>query len=218
MTHKAQPNSIAIVDDHLLFAGSLEKLINTFQGFNVLFHAKNGSDLQQQLKATQTIPEIILLDINMPVMDGFETVKWLTEHHPEVKVLALSMEDDEQTILKMLRNGAKGYLLKDIHPDKLKEALEEVIDKGYYHSDKVAATLLHSLHPSQDQKEITLKENEKIFLKLACSEMTYKEIAEVMNLSPKTIDGYRQDLFHKLDVKNRVGLVIYALKNNFADL
>lgn len=218
MTQKAQPNSIAIVDDHLLFAGSLEKLINTFQGFNVLFHAKNGSDLQQQLKATQTIPEIILLDINMPVMDGFETVKWLTEHHPEVKVLALSMEDDEQTILKMLRNGAKGYLLKDIHPDKLKEALEEVIDKGYYHSDKVAATLLHSLHPSRDQKEITLKENEKIFLKLACSEMTYKEIAEVMNLSPKTIDGYRQDLFHKLDVKNRVGLVIYALKNNFADL
>ncbi len=103
MTHKAQPNSIAIVDDHLLFAGSLEKLINTFQGFNVLFHAKNGSDLQQQLKATQTIPEIILLDINMPVMDGFETVKWLTEHHPEVKVLALSMEDDEQTILKMMR-------------------------------------------------------------------------------------------------------------------
>ena len=218
MTQKAQPNSIAIVDDHLLFAGSLEKLINTFEGFNVLFHAKNGFDLQQQLKATQTIPEIILLDINMPVMDGFETVKWLTEHHPEVKVLALSMEDDEQTILKMLRNGAKGYLLKDIHPDKLKEALEEVIDKGYYHSDKVAATLLHSLNPSQEQVEITLKENEKIFLKLACSEMTYKEIAEVMNLSPKTIEGYRQELFHKLDVKNRVGLVIYALKNNFADL
>ena len=124
------------------------------------------------------------------------------------------MEDDEQVILKMLRNGANGYLLKDIHPEKLKVALNEVIEKGYYHSDKVAETLLHSLQPKNEVKEHFLKDNEITFLKFACTEMTYKEIAEEMNLSPKTIDGYRNDLFRSLNIKNRVGLVIYALKNN----
>lgn len=208
-------NTIVIVDDHLLLAGSLEKLIQSFPGFKVLYHARNGLELQQKIKAGAELPDIFLMDINMPVMDGFETTEWLTENHPDSKVLALSMEDDEQVILKMLRHGAKGYLLKDIHPEKLKAALNEVITKGYYHSEKVAATLLHSLQPSSQKDEIKLKDNEVTFLKLACSEMTYKEIAEVMNLSPKTIDGYRQELFNKLHIKNRVGLVIYALKNNF---
>ncbi len=207
-------NKVVIVDDHLLFAGSLEKLINTFSGFNVLYHAKNGVALQQKFKLEADLPDVILLDINMPVMNGFETMEWLSENHPNVKVLALSMEDDEQVILKMLRKGANGYLLKDIHPEKLKVALNEVIEKGYYHSDKVAETLLHSLQPKNEIKEHNLKENEITFLKLACSEMTYKEIAEEMNLSPKTIDGYRNDLFRNLNIKNRVGLVIYALKNN----
>ncbi|QNJ99015.1 response regulator transcription factor [Constantimarinum furrinae] len=211
-------HSIVIVDDHLLFAGSLEKLVNSFEGFKVLFQAKNGRDLQTKLIAEEELPKIILLDINMPVMDGFETAKWLSKNHSEIKVLALSMDDDETTILKMLKAGAKGYLLKDIHPDMLKEALNEVIDKGYYHSQKVAATLLHSLRSGKKEKEIEFKENELTFLQLACSEMTYKEIAGVMNLSPKTIDGYRQDLFNKLNIKNRVGLVIYALKNDIIKL
>lgn len=214
-----QPNqTVAIVDDHLLFAGSLEKLVASFEGFDVVFHARNGKELQQKLKEKQVIPNIILLDINMPVMDGFETVTWLTENQPDVKVLALSMDDDEQVILKMLRQGAKGYLLKDIHPDKLKEALCEVVERGYYHSEKVAATLLQSIHPSSKKETIQLKENERTFLQLACSEMTYKEIADVMNLSPKTIDGYRQELFNKLHIKNRVGLVIYALKNQIFEI
>ena len=112
----------------------------------------------------------------------------------------------------------KDILLKDIHPDRLKNALDEVIEKGYYHSEKVAATLLQSLQPDNDRKNLPLKENEVTFLRLACTEMTYKEIAEVMNLSPKTIDGYRQELFNRLNIKNRVGLVIYALKNNISKL
>ncbi len=216
--HDRGEHTIAIVDDHLLFAGSLEQLIHTFPGYSVILKARNGKELQQQLNMDRPLPEIVLLDINMPVMDGFDTVDWLTETHPEIKVLALSMEDDEEVILKMLRRGAKGYLLKDIHPDKLHEALDEVIKKGFYHSDKVAATLLHSLHPKPEEEELTFKENELTFLQLACSEMTYKEIAEKMNLSPKTIDGYRQDLFNKLHIKNRVGLVIYALKNNLISI
>lgn len=205
--------NIVIVDDHLLFAESLEKLLHSFSGFNVLYHALNGKDLQDKITSEKQLPEVILLDINMPVMDGHETVSWLTENHPEIKVLALSMDDDEDVILRMLCNGAKGYLLKDIHPDKLKEALHEVMDKGYYHSEKVAAALLHSLTDENKVGTPVFKENEIIFMKLACSEKTYKEIADVMHLSPKTIDGYRQELFNKLEIKNRVGLVLYALKN-----
>jgi DNA-binding NarL/FixJ family response regulator len=208
---------VVIVDDHLLFSESLEKLIHSFSGFNVLYHAQNGVDLQEKLNVYDTLPDVILLDINMPVMDGFETMDWLSEHHPKIHVLALSMEDDEAIILKMLCCGAKGYLLKDIHPDKLMEALNEVMDKGYYHSEKVATTLLHSLNNDKSEAPV-FKENEITFMKLACSEMTYKEIADEMNLSPKTIDGYRQDLFQKLEIKNRVGLVLYALKNEISIL
>jgi DNA-binding NarL/FixJ family response regulator len=214
---KSPITNVVIVDDHLLFAESLEKLIHSFPGISVLYHARNGVDLQDKMAMQYTQPDVILLDINMPVMDGFETMDWLTKNHPEIRVLALSMEDDENVILKMLCNGAKGYLLKDIHPEKLKQAIREVMDKGYYHSEKVAATLLHSLNSDHNARPV-FKDNEITFMKLACSEMTYKEIADEMNLSPKTIDGYRQELFNKLEIKNRVGLVLYALKNNISML
>ncbi len=124
-------HTVAIVDDHSLFARSLEKLINSFSNFRVLFHAKNGLELQERINHGEKLPDIILLDINMPVMDGFETAEWIMENHPKTKILALSMEDDEQTILKMLRKGAKGYLLKDIHPEILNTALKELMEKGY---------------------------------------------------------------------------------------
>jgi DNA-binding NarL/FixJ family response regulator len=165
---------IAIVDDHLLFASSLAKLIQTFSGYKVVFHAKNGLDLQNQLKTVDSHPDIILLDINMPVMDGHETIVWLTEHHPEIKVLALSMDDNEEVILKMLRNGAKGYLLKDIHPEKLKEAMSEVLQRGYYHSEKVSMALLNSIGVDGKDDLPVFKENQIKLMKLSCSEMTYK--------------------------------------------
>ena len=174
-------------------------------------------ELQQKLSLGIEIPDIILLDVNMPVMNGFETAEWLTCTHPDIKFIALTMDDEESTVIKMLRKGAKGYLLKDIKPENLKIALDEVMNKGYYHSEKVSKLLIQSLNPEKD-KSLFLKENELIFVQLACSEMTYKEIAEVMNLSPKTIDGYRHELFHRFDVKNRVGLVIFALKNNLIKL
>ena len=213
------PNiKIVIVDDHLLFAESLKKLIHSFTGYKVLYHAKNGVDLKEKMSSEKVVPDVILLDINMPVMGGHETALWLSENHSDIKIIALSMDDDDEVILKMLCSGAKGYLLKDIHPDNLKEALNEVMDKGFYHSEKVADTILHSLQNNHMQDAPVFKENEIIFMKLACSEMTYKEIADIMNLSPKTIDGYRQELFNKLHIKNRVGLVLYALKNNIKAL
>ena len=210
-------HTVAIIDDHMLFAQSLKSLINTFEDFEVIHYASNGKAFIEELKKADKLPEIALMDMNMPIMDGAETTYWLDKNYPAIKVLALSMDDDENSILRMIRNGAKGYLLKDIHPDILIEALNGVLKDGFYHTKRVSDTLVNSLHTDPKKKsKIELQERELEFLKLASTEMTYKEIASVMNLSPKTIDGYREQLFKKLDAKNRVGLVIYAIKNGIA--
>ncbi len=212
-------NEVIIVDDHLLFARSLASLVNSYDDYTVKFTFQNGSELVDKLSAGMKLPAIILLDVKMPVMDGIATMKWLKKYQPEAKVLALSMEDDEQTILSMLRNGAKGYLLKDIQPTLLKKALDTVIDQGYFHTEQVTNTLMKSLnHDNNTNKEIQLKENEIRFIKLACEEKTYKEIADEMFLSPKTIDGYRHHLFEILGVKNRIGLVMYAIKHKIVEI
>jgi DNA-binding NarL/FixJ family response regulator len=206
------PYSIVIVDDHSLFAQALENLVNTFDGFKVLYTVKNGDDFCRELKLASKVPDIALIDINMPVMNGIETTKWLTRNFPAIKVLALSMDDDENTIISMLRAGAKGYLLKDINPSILQEAFREIIDKGFYYSEKITNTVLNSLNKAEATQQ-HLKDREIEFLKLVCTEKTYKEIAGEMFLSPKTIDGYRETLFEKLQIKSRVGLAVYAIKN-----
>lgn len=218
MQNEPPQYTVVIVDDHALFACSLEKLINSFPNFKTQYNLRNGLELQKKLTDEGVIPDIILIDINMPVLNGFETAEWLFRTHPSIKFLALTMEDDEPSILRMLRHGAKGYLLKDIEPENLNSALNEVIEKGYYHSNKVSEALIHSLNPQVEDNLLGFREHEITFIKLASSELTYKEIAEVMNLSPKTIDGYRQDLFKTLKIKNRVGLVMFALKNDIIKL
>jgi len=203
--------TVAIVDDHSLFAQSLKGLIDSFEEYTVIYHAVNGQDLIDKLETISNKPDIILMDVNMPVMNGIETTYWLKKNMPNSKVLALSMDDDELLIIKMIKKGAKGYLLKDIHPNELLKALNELIEDGFYHTKQVSKILQKSLtSESKDASEIS--ENEMTVLHLACSEKTYKEIAEEMHLSPKTIDGYRDSLFKKTGVKSRVGLVIYAIK------
>ena len=212
-------HTVAIIDDHLLFAQSLKGLINTFDNFKVTHEANNGKTFLKNLEESVKLPDIALMDMNMPIMDGAETTLLLQKNFPSIKVLALSMNDDENSVLKMIRNGAKGYLLKDIHPDILLEALNAVISEGFYHTKKVSNTLVNSLHSGKHTKskdKVQLQQRELEFLKLVSTEMTYKEIADVMHLSPKTIDGYREQLFKKLNVKNRVGLVLYSLKNGLA--
>lgn len=203
--------SIVIVEDHLLLSQAIGTIVDSFEDFKVTSLCNNGKELIEKIPSFEKIPDVILMDINMPRMNGIETTEWLTKHHPDIKVLALSVEDDENTVLKMLRAGAKGYLLKDTEKSILEKALKEVITKGYYHTKDVTSILMNSI--SGGQKSVLLKEKELIFIRHACSEMTYKEIAEKMFLSPKTIDGYRQVLFEKLGVKNRIGLAMYAIKN-----
>ncbi len=203
--------SVAIIEDHTLLSQAIAEVINKFELFHVAFLCKNGAELVEKLK-THPAPKIILMDVNMPIMNGIETTKWLSENHPEIYVLALTVEEDEGTILKMIRAGAKGYLLKDVDKKTLEFALKKTIETGFYHSNIVVDVLVNSVTGKSNTKE-ALKDTEIEFLKLLCTEMTYKEIANKMHLSPKTIDGYRDNLFVKLDVKNRIGLVIYAIKN-----
>lgn len=204
-------NKVAIIEDHTLLSEAIAEVVDKFDQFEVAFLCKNGAELIEKLKIT-TPPDIILMDVNMPIMNGIETTKWLSENFPDIYVLALTVEEDESTILKMIRAGAKGYLLKDVDKKTLEIALEKTIENGFYHSNIVVDVLVNSVTGKSNTKE-ALKDTEIEFLKLLCTEMTYKEIANKMNLSPKTIDGYRDNLFVKLDVKNRIGLVIYAIKN-----
>lgn len=214
--------NLALVDDHKLFRKgliSLIELVNT--KYHILFEADNGVDLQQKIDA-KNLPNIILMDVSMPKMDGFASVEWLKEKYPTVKVLVVSMVEKEETIVKMLKLGVKGYLCKDVEPKELGEALEAVNNKGYYYTDFITGKLVHSLQNGNAEKQKELEINpinnqEKQFLELACSELTYAEIADKMCLSPKTIDGYRNSLFEKLKVKSRVGLVLFAIKNRMVN-
>ncbi|MFT3979040.1 MAG: response regulator transcription factor [Ferruginibacter sp.] len=155
-------------------------------------------------------------------MDGYETCKWLRTHHPDIKVLVLSMYDTDSAIITMLKNGAKGYILKDSDPMQLKTALHDVIHKGYYYSELVNGRLIHAINHLGEEKtagsDIQLSEREKDFLRYSCTELTYKEIADKMYVSPRTIDGYRDALFEKLHMKSRVGLAVYAIKNGLVDI
>ena len=213
--------SIAIADDHTLLRIGLAQLVESL-GNTVLFEADNGKELLQKLDR-KNLPDVILMDINMPEMDGFQTTQWLKQNHPEVKVLALSMYDNENSIIRMLKCGAKGYILKDSEPAELKAAIEAVMSKGFYYSDLVSGKLIHAINKLDDDDNglkslIQLNDRETDFLKYACTEMTYKEIADKMFVSPRTIDGYRDALFEKLHVKTRVGLVMYAIKNGVVNI
>ncbi|NOT51917.1 MAG: response regulator transcription factor [Chitinophagaceae bacterium] len=207
--------NIALVDDHSLLRGTLASLINSFDGYTVLFEADNGLEFIEKLK-NHPRPHVVLLDITMPEMDGYETATWIKKNIPSVKILVLSMSDQESDIIRMLREGARGYLLKDSKPAVLRKALEEVRVKGFYMNELVSNKMLNFVtgngpHSSADIPLLT--EKEAIFLEMACTEMTYKEIADKMKMSQRTVEGYRDDLFKKLNVVSRVGLVVFAIRH-----
>lgn len=215
---------LALVDDHKLFRKGLISLIEMVNpDYQIVFEADSGIDLQQKLQK-ENQPDIILMDVNMPGMDGFASVQWLNENYPLIKVLVVSMIDKEESIVRMLKLGVKGYLSKDVEPKELGEALNQVINKGFYYTDFITGKLVHSLQNDMENNKTKtealklMNDREKDFLQLACSEFTYSQIADKMFLSPKTIDGYRNSLFEKLNVKSRVGLALYAVKHGLVNL
>ena len=216
------PRYIAIVDDHTMFRKGLASLINLFPTYKVLFDAADGKDFIKQLKPPH-LPDIVLLDISMPGMDGYATADWIRTNHPDIKVIALSTMDSETAIIKMIRHGARGYVLKDAETKELKEAFDDVMSKGFFYNDTVTRKIMQSIHLLADEKSnvsafVKLSDREREFLKLVCSDKTYVQIAAEMFLSERTIDGYREALFQKLNVGSRVGLVMYAIKNGIVRL
>ncbi|RZJ79844.1 MAG: response regulator transcription factor [Flavobacterium sp.] len=206
----AEKISIAIVDDHTLFRSGLASLLDEFDEIEILFESTNGQDLQTKIK-NQPDVDLILMDINMPVMDGFAATKWIKEYHPNVNVLALSMLEDEKAIIGMLRAGASGYMLKESTPNELLTAIKTVTEKGFFVNDLVSGRLLVALKDG-DAKPI-FSARELTFLQHCSTEYTYKEIAELMNVSHRTVDNYRESLFAKLNIRSRTGLVVYGIKN-----
>ncbi|RYZ22869.1 MAG: response regulator transcription factor [Chitinophagaceae bacterium] len=207
---------IALADDHVLLRNGLANLIREY-GYEVVCEADDGRQLTERIAAGLE-PDIVLMDINMPHMDGYAATAWLRAERPDCKVLALSMYDDETAIVRMLKSGARGYILKDSDPADLRQALLALQKGGYYQTELVTGKLLHALQREEETavnlaRLPLLTDKEREFLRLACTEMTYKEIADQMHLSPRTIDGYRDDLFEKLGLKSRVGLVLFAIRN-----
>jgi two-component system, NarL family, invasion response regulator UvrY len=210
---------IAIADDHILVRRALTRLINSFEGYTVFFEVDNGTELKKQITETG-LPDVVLMDINMPNGNGYDTTSWLHKNYPIVKVLALSMLSDESVIIKILKLGAKGYILKTMEPEELKNALDAVIKNDFYLPEIISGKIITGLQHNMDleKKEIVLNEKERTFLQLLSSEMTYKEIAARMAVSSRMIDGYKSALCERFQVRTRVGLVMYAVKNKLIEI
>ncbi|WP_162126134.1 response regulator [Flavobacterium phycosphaerae] len=208
--------TIAIVDDHTLIAQALKGIISNFNNFEVIFECENGKELITKIPTLKSLPDIVMLDISMPEMNGFDTALWLNENYTEIKIMALSMQNDEQSVIKMIRNGAKSYLLKNTHPRDLEIALNKVTEEGFYYPEWVSKIIYTNINGTASSSVSKLTEREKEFLKYTITEMNYKEIAELMCCSPRTVESYRDNLFEKLGLKTRVGLAVYAMRNGFS--
>lgn len=211
------PHNIVIVDDHILVAQGVTSLIEKIKGYRVLYEVAGGKALIERFAHPENIPDIVLLDVLMPEMDGFKVAQWLRANHPAVSVLALSSQDDEDTLIRMVRNGARGYLHKNVSVVILQKALEHMVEKDYFYPEWITHKVL--MHIAADKPygpDINARELE--FLTHAITELNYKEIADKMCCSPRTVEGYRDHLFEKLGVRTRVGLVITALRSKLITL
>ncbi len=218
---KTASYKVLLVDDHALLREALVNIVNSFDDFKVIGTAGNGIELMKVM-TDGAKPDLILLDLNMPGMDGFESAKWLQKEYPAIKILVLTMYDSEIALIRLLQIGVKGFLKKDIHPHELNIALRSVAEEGYYYAHNTTGKLasLFQQNPAKQSllEKAMLSEKEIGFLRLASTDLTYKEIASQLKITPRAIDGYRDALFDKLDVKSRVGLAIYAVKNGIVSI
>lgn len=206
---------VGIVDDHVLLRNALATLINKSANYTVALEASNGRELVEKIE-TGAKPDIVLLDLNMPFMDGYETAKWLKTNRPAIHVLMLTMYDTEPTMIRLLQVGVKGFLRKDSDIVELRTAINTVIQSGYYYTNHTTGRLINMFCKSDEHSALwrsTLNEMEIRFLRWACTDLTYKEIAMQMHVNVRAVDNMRDNLFAKLEVRNRVGMVMYAVKH-----
>lgn len=213
---KQNAYKVILVDDHTLVRDTLANIINDEPELCVIGKAAHGKELINLL-ANGSQPHLVILDINMPVMDGYETAAYLQKNFPKVQILALTMFNTEVPLMRLLQHGVHGFIGKDIHPADFKVAIKTVIKKGYYYSNDATGKLGHLFFKANEGNgsldRTILSSRDIEFLKLVGSDDTYREIAIKMNVQTRTIEHLRDALFDKLDVKSRIGLVIYAVQN-----
>ncbi len=206
---------IILVDDHILLRDALAKFIFDFKNCTVLSLAADGNELIEQIN-NGAEPDIILLDLNMPNMDGYEVAKWLKANKPHIKILILTMYDSDVALLRLLQTGVRGFMKKDIHPNRLHEAIISVGNDGYYYCNSSTGKLADFFRVDKfgaaAYEKAQFTDFEIQFLRKCATELTFKEIAAELNITARVIDACREKLFLKLDVKNRVGLALYAVK------
>lgn len=209
---------LAVADDQVIFRSGLVNLLNDIENVVVVLEANNGKELLRGLRKKR--PHIAILDYRMPEMNGQETAKKIQEKYPDLRILMLSMYDDEEFILGTIRNGANGYLTKDDEPDEIKRAIESITNTGYYVNDRVSKVLIRNMMDEGilkpkflvDFQSVEFTEIEKTVIRLIARELSTKEIADQMNKSERTIDGYRTDILEKTGARNSIGIVMYGIK------
>lgn len=211
---------IALVDDHALFRKGMQAILGGIDDMEVVLEADHGQDFLDQLKDTPV--DVVLMDLEMPEMDGMEATKILRSDYPDVRVLILSMHSDEKFIIKLMELGAHGYLLKTAQPDEIEVAIRSTMESGYYFTELVSKVMLHGLVQRKKVQptfntQAQLSQREQEVLLHICKELTTPEIAEALFLSPRTVEGHRNNLMQKTGAKNTAGLVVYAIKNGHFD-
>ncbi|MCU0386283.1 MAG: response regulator transcription factor [Flavihumibacter sp.] len=211
---------VAIADDHKIFRKGVILSLRPFTNIKFVQEAENGNELIEGL--AESAPDVILMDLRMPVKDGIETTKHIAKTYPNIHIVVLTMFEDERFVSHLMEIGANGYLLKSADPSEIRRAVMEVFEKGYYLNNFVNRILLKKSHAKQKvipslSNEITLTDRERDVIKYICMEFTASEIAQKMEVSPRTVEAIKDRLMEKFGTKNTAGLVFYAVKNNLID-
>jgi DNA-binding NarL/FixJ family response regulator len=208
---------VAIVDDHLLFRKSLSLLINSFKGMKVDIDAENGQVFLNKLENTKI--DVVLLDIQMPVMDGYETCNHLLSEFPDVKILVVSQLSTRESIHKIMEIGAHGYFTKNSNPDQLEIAIRSLHEKGFYYGLEIGAVIKEALlwesknSLPESLSPDKLSERELQIIKMICKEMRSKEIADHLFINVRTVESHRKNILEKTNSKNFIGVILYAVKH-----
>lgn len=211
---------VAIADDHKIFRKGVILSLRHYTNIKFVLEADNGEDLLNQLDEAK--PDVILMDLRMPVKDGIEATKFVSKHYPNIAVIVLTMHEDDRFVTHLMENGANGYLLKSTDPAEIKKAITDVVTKGYYLNNFVNRILLKRAHnktksiPSLNN-DFPVTDKEKDVLRYICMEFTSQEIGQKMEISPRTVESIKERLMERFGVKNTAGLVFFAVKNNLVD-
>lgn len=211
------PITVAYADDHIAVRKGIISYLHDLGGIKVILEANNGRELIEQLDKCTKRPDVCLIDIKMPEMNGFETVSIIKQKWADQKILILSTYTEDMYVIRMIRAGVNGFLSKACDPEEIKKALISIFRDGVYSSDLYVEKAMLSVRNPKLMIP-NLSERERRFLILSCSDYTYAQIAQVMVCTAKSVEGYRDSLFKKLQIKNRASLVLFAIKSGIVPI